>query len=156
MTDLAFDSQTSRFQLPLLFAGQAQKELFVNEIACRIDCLLHPVIEGTSSNPPADANDGQAWIVGQSAEGLWAGKDHSLACRQSGNWHFFRPVPGMRAFDKIAGRELVFQGSWIALDTPELPSGGTTVDVQARVAIEEIVDSLRSYGIFSPSSRFGG
>lgn len=149
MTDLAFESQTSRFDLPLLFAGQAQKELFVNEMACRIDCLLHPAIEGISSNPPVNAIDGQAWIVGQSATGSWTGKEHNLACLQGGNWLYFDPAPGMRAFDKSLGQDLVYRGNWVSALTPAIPSGGTTIDTQARAAIEEIVAALIGYGIFS-------
>ncbi len=38
-----FEGATPRFALPLLFAGQAQKEFFVNEALLRADMVLHGV-----------------------------------------------------------------------------------------------------------------
>ncbi|MGB7407193.1 MAG: DUF2793 domain-containing protein, partial [Pontixanthobacter sp.] len=47
------------YGLPFLFAGQTQKEFYVNEAHARIDMLLHPVVEGIADTPPADAQEGQ-------------------------------------------------------------------------------------------------
>ena len=53
MTDpVDFGSMTPRFELPLLFAAQAQKEFFVNEAHSLVDALLHPVVKGTTPTPP--------------------------------------------------------------------------------------------------------
>lgn len=149
MTELAFDTQTKRFGLPLLFSGQAQKELFVNEMACRIDCLLHPAVEGIANTPPAVAEDGDAWIISQSATDNWIGREGQIACRHSGQWLYFQPVAAMKAFDKSGGRDLVYRNGWIAAQRPSAPAGGATVDTEARAAIQEIVAALSTYGIFS-------
>jgi hypothetical protein len=144
---ILYDSATPRFGIPLLFAGQAQKEAYVNEAHALTDALLHCVIEGQSSSPPMSPVDGQAWLVGPSASGEWAGREGELACRQSGNWLFATPGTGMRVFDRSVGQDRRFVDDWIASVAPVEPSGGTTVDAEARAAIHEIVEALRTAGI---------
>jgi hypothetical protein len=145
MTDpILFPSVTPRLGLPLLFAGQAQKEIFVNEAHSLVDALLHCVVEGRSAVPPANPADGTAWIVGTGASGQWAGHDSEIACRQSGNWLFATPVAGMRAFDKSVHQSHYFLGSWIIATPPVEPTGGSVVDAEARAAIVELVAALRS------------
>ena len=72
MSDLLnFAATSARHGLPLIFPGQVQKEFFVNEAHALMDALLHPVVLGTASSPPADAADGDCWIVGVEAHGEW-------------------------------------------------------------------------------------
>ena len=55
---------TPRWGLPLLFAGQAHKELAHNEALVLIDALLHGRVESAAINaPPKDPAPGQCWIV---------------------------------------------------------------------------------------------
>ena len=81
MPDPVFESRTARLNLPMLFAGQAQKEFTVNESLARIDALLHGAIDGESNTPPASAADGTAWLVGSSPGGDWAGHSGAIAAR---------------------------------------------------------------------------
>lgn len=151
MTDPAFDSRTPRLDLPLLFAGQAQKEGFVNEVCARLDALVHGAIEGELAAPPAAPLDGQCWLIGASASGAWAGREGQLAARQAGNWLYFSPKPGMRVINRATGQDLRFNSSWSAAPRPAAPAGGTTIDAEARAAIGAILASLTTAGIIPPA-----
>ncbi len=142
MQDAQFDSCTPRFNLPLLFAGQAQKEVFVNEIAARMDAMLHLAVEEEAVSPPADAIDGQSWLIGPDPDGAWTGKAGHIASFQGGNWVFAKPCPGMRLFNKAADQEMSFRRSWEVAAKPVLPSGGTTIDNESRAAISALIDAL--------------
>lgn len=159
---------TPRFALPLIAPGQAQKEAFHNEALVAIDAAIHASIEGGAlSTPPSDPEVGQSWLVATGATGAWADADDSLACWTAGGWRFVAPVPGMIAWDKMAGHWLHWSGSaWIdgswpvaALtiggeqvvgprqpDVPS-PSGGTTIDAEARTAITMMIATLKSHGL---------
>ncbi|MDE2595769.1 MAG: DUF2793 domain-containing protein [Sphingomonadales bacterium] len=144
---LIFDSASPRFGLPLLFPGQAQKEAFVNEAHALADALLHCVIEGTALTPPATPLDGQAWLVGEAASGEWTGQGGKLACRQGGNWLFIAPRDGMWLLDRSSGHYIRYAGTWKFPVRPSSPSGGTTVDVEARSAIVNLINALGAAGI---------
>lgn len=152
MTDpLIFADRSPRWALPFLFAGQAQKEMFVNEALARLDALLHAVVEGEAAVPPADPAEGDAWIVGADASAEWAGRENEIACYQSQQWIFVAPVDGMLAFDRTSRTRRVFGGGWsIAPAAPEL-SGGSAIDSEARTAIGAIVAALSHYGMMLES-----
>lgn len=147
---IAFSSLSPRFGLPLLYAGQAQKELHVNEAHALTDALLHAVVEGEASTPPTDPADGQVWLVGASPGGAWAGHSGKLACRQSGQWLFVTPRDGLRLHSRALGQEIRYLSEWIAPDRPAAPSGGSTIDAEARTAIAAILASLEQAGIIPP------
>lgn len=151
MPDPIFDTKTARFELPLLFAGQAQKEGYVNEMAARIDALLHLAIEAELAVPPASPSDGQSWLVATGASGGWSGKSGQIAARQAGNWLFFSPRHGMRLYNRATGQFIQFTGIWAAPSRPASPSGGTVIDGEARAAITALLSSLTSAGILSAS-----
>jgi hypothetical protein len=146
---LIFDTASPRFGLPLLYAGQAQKEAFVNEAHALTDALIHCAIEAEATAPPATPVDGTSWLVGPSPTGAWAGQAGKLACRQAGNWLFATPRDGMRVLNKATGQERFYFGTWQAPATPAAPSGGTTVDVEARTAITSLINALRYVGVFA-------
>jgi hypothetical protein len=144
---LTFDSATARFLLPLLFAGQAQKEFTVNEALALTDALLHCAIEGEADNPPASPTDGTAWLVGAAPSGDWTGQAGMLALRQLGNWLFVAPRDGLRVLDRSTGQEIRYAGTWLAPMAPAAPSGGATVDAEARAALSNLIDRLIDAGI---------
>lgn len=142
-----FTATTSRLGLPLLFAAQAGKEVVHNEALARIDALLHPAIEGERSEPPASAADGTAWIVSADAVGDWMGRDGMIALRQLGQWLFVQPAPGMWVFDRELTQFAFFSDGWQKASTIQEPSGGSTVDSEARAAIGALLLALRASGI---------
>lgn len=148
MTDpLTFDSATPRYSLPLLFSGQAQKEITVNEALVLADALLHCAIEGMTDDPPASPVDGTAWLVGPSPTGDWAGQAGQIACRQLGNWLFVAPRDGLKVLDRSTDQEIRYSGAWLAPVAPSAPTGGTTVDAEARAALSDLLDRLAEAGV---------
>ena len=148
MTDtFPFDSISPRFGLPLLFTGQAQKEAFVNEAHAISNALLHCAIEGEAATPPPDPLEGESWLVAENASGVWTGKDGHLACRQAGNWIYIAPRDGLRVFDRSAGQERLFNGSWRLPAPPSEPHGGDIIDTEARAAIADILAAMKASGM---------
>ena len=162
MTDLS-----ARFALPLLVPGQAQKELYHNEALTLIDAVLHAAVEGRRVSPPAAPVPGQAWIADAGASGDWAGHAGQLALWAAGGWRFVVPTESMTVWDKAAGvTRRWISGSWnegtIAAArltvggqqvvgsrqaAPPTPSGGTTIDAEARAALAAVTVALRTHGL---------
>lgn len=147
MPDPLFDSRTPRLDLPLLFAGQSQKEGYVNEIAARLDALMFLAIEGEAGSPPAAPEDGLNWLVGSNPSSAWSGQAGKIAARQAGNWLFVTPIPGMRLLNKASGQEIRYVDQWRIPARPALPSGGTTIDAEARAAIVALLAALDAAGV---------
>ncbi|MGE3690509.1 MAG: DUF2793 domain-containing protein [Novosphingobium sp.] len=131
--------------------GQSQKEAFVNEALSLLDGLLHCAVEGVAATPPASPVDGANWLIGAAASGAWAGHDGKLACRQAGNWLFVDVSDGMRVLDRSTGQERFYRGGWQAPAVPATPSGGSTIDTEARTAIADLIAALRLAGVFPAS-----
>ncbi|MFM5947927.1 MAG: DUF2793 domain-containing protein [Novosphingobium sp.] len=151
MPDPLFDTRTPKLALPLLFAGQAQKEVFVNEAIARLDALLFLAVEGELAAPPTNPGEGQSWLVSAAPTGAWTGHAGEIASRQSGNWLFTTPVAGMRLLKKSSGQEIRYDSQWNAPAKPAAPSGGTTVDIEARNAISAVIAVLVSAGLVPPT-----
>lgn len=151
MTDpLSFSSTSPRFALPLLFAGQSQKEVTVNEALLTADVLLHLAVEAVVTTPPAAPASGQCWLVGASATGAFAGKSGRIANWSDGGWRFVAPREGMRAYDIAASAYRHFAGgNWQIAAAPVAPAGGTVIDSEARAAIGNLIATLRAAGVLS-------
>lgn len=140
---------TARFELPLLAISQAQKEVTHNEALIRIDALLHAVVEDRLAQAPdAVENDlGKCWLVDDGALGLWSGKSGQIAIWVGADWRYAVPTEGMRVRLRTAQCDLVHvQGTWISAPVIADPSGGLTVDAEARVAIKLLLDHFRTLG----------
>jgi len=147
MSDPLFASRTARHDLPLLFPGQAQKEIYLNECLARLDALVHCTIEARTGSPPPAPKDGQCWLVEPGAEGAWSGHGGEVACYQQGQWLFQAPRDGLRLFDRGSGQSLLYHGTWKKPGKPTVPDGGSIIDSQARATIAELLDSLAEAGV---------
>lgn len=159
---------TARWAMPMLFAGQAQKELFHNEALVRIDALLHGRVESADVTvPPATPVPGQCWIAAAGASGDWAGQAGCLACWTDGGWRFVPPRAGLSVDVADRGHALFHDGSlWrdalvradgLYVDDEKVvgarqaaisaPAGGTTIDAEARSTLAAILVVLRTHGL---------
>lgn len=135
--------------MPLLFAGQAQKEFYVNSALNSLDVLVHTSVSGTSNTPPTDPNEGETWLVTSNAQGDWAGHVDKIAIYSSGGWSFIAPSQGMRLFDNSQGRFMHFDTSWFSASSVSSPEGGAVIDAEARASIDGLIAALQEAGIFA-------
>jgi len=161
---------TPRLGLPLLAAGQAQKEIVHNEALALADLLMQPLAESLGRNdPPSAPVLGQIWILGDAPTGAWAGHAKAVAGWSEGGWRFIPAAEGLHLWLRDTGCRAVHRaGTWQqgVIEAAEIriggvrvtgarqaaistPSGGTIVDVQARDALAAILAALRSHGLIS-------
>ena len=162
------DESTPRFALPFILPGQAEKEHFHNEALLRVDAILSAAAEAAQANPPAGTPEpGAAWIVAAPAAGAWVGREHHLAIWTRAGWRFVAPNEGMRVWNKADALEWCWvSGAWaegslrgsalfvggeqvVGGRQPAVPSpsGGTTIDAEARAAVGQIIVALMSHGL---------
>ncbi len=144
--------ETSRLELPLLAAGQANKELFHNEALARIDFLIHPIVQAIETDPTILAPvPGQSWLVGPGATNDWLGHDDQVAGWTGNGWVFIAPLALMRAYIESIDNFAVYRGSWQLTDAVGSPAGGAVIDAEARTVIDSILAALEAQGILRPS-----
>lgn len=136
-----------------------------------LDLIVAAAIEEPAlSTPPAAPAIGSCYLVGASPTGAWAGRANQLAAFSSGGWRFVAPQDGMRALVKssgvtasyrggawepgaVIGTKLVVGGQQIVGSRAvaiAAPAGGSTVDAQARAAVNAILAALRQHGLIEP------
>lgn len=161
-------SATPRLSLPFISVGQSQKEFAHNEALQSLDLLVAGAVEEVPRAAPPDAPElGACYIVDAVATGTWAGKSGQVAGWTSGGWRFIAPREGMRFYVRSAGTWAVFrEGAWeigtvrgsaltigdqqvvgARLAAIPSPSGGTTIDGEARTALSAILAALRTHGL---------
>ena len=143
------DALTARFSMPMLFAGQAEKELTHNEALVVIDALLAASVEGVAGDPDAlTPQAGQCWLIGAGASGAWAGMADAIALWTGSGWRCIVPQQGQQLFGNDIGARYVFGASgWHASATLSSPSGGSVIDVEARATIDAIAQLLALHGL---------
>jgi hypothetical protein len=163
------EERTDRHALPLLQAGQAQKELTHNEALVLLDMLAMAAVAGVAAVPPAAPVPGECWIVGPQPGGAWAGAAGKLACWTASGWRFLAPQAGMRVWridlaveaqwragewrtGEVCARRLIVEGEPVVgprQPAIALPVGGATVDAEVRAALGAIVAALKAHGLIA-------
>lgn len=140
---------TPRFALPLLGVAQAQKEVTHNEALTLIDALVHATVEaGPLNDAPAEPEAGRCWLVGAAPTGDWAGQGHAIAIWTAGGWRFVAPRAGTTVVRLADGARLRFDdGQWVEPATIIAPSGGSTIDAEARSALSALILHLKAQGL---------
>lgn len=165
------DQSTARLALPLLQAGQAQKETSHNEALTLLDIASQAVVSAVGRNdPPVGPAPGACWIVGTAPSGAWSGHANALAGWTPGGWRFVSPREGMAAWSVADAAEARFAGAaWtigalrgagltvaglgvVGPRQPAVatPAGGGVIDVEARAALGGVLAALRAHGLIAP------
>lgn len=162
-------TQTDRFALPLIDTGQAQKDITHNEAIAALDALLHLAVRSRSlATPPAAPTTGDAWIVPATASGAWTGRADAIAVAETGGWRFVGSRAGMLAWIADEGLWARFEAGWQADAWPVAalqvgarrlfaapaaavtgPTGGVTVDTQARATLTALLAALHDQGVIA-------
>jgi len=141
---------TANLKLPLLFVGQAKKEVTHNEALTQLDAVLSPTLLGELADPPTsleEADAGSRWLVEDAATGIWSGHDGKMAVWTGSGWRFFFLPDAFRAYRADLGHYVVrIDGNWITIPTIEGPDGGSVVDTEARATLLSILTFLRMTG----------
>lgn len=142
-------SYTPNLAFPLLFSAQAQKEITHNEALVLIDALLPGAVLALANDPSGFTPvAGQAWIIGTAPVGEWAGQASKIAVYSEGGWRFTPPVAGMRLLDHAENLVRRYDGTaWIAASAIAAPSGGGSVDAEARATLGEVLTAMRQAGL---------
>ena len=148
---LSFPSTSVNLELPLLFAGQAQKEFVLNHALAALDSFATGVVKDVRSEPAGDEKNGQCFLVSGQATGSWIDRHDNIALRVGDGWHFVAPQDGMTVFDQERQLRLVYNSGWLAPASLALPAGGTVVDIAARAANTQLVEILRDVSVLPPS-----
>ena len=159
---------TPRLGLGYLSAGQAAKEILVNESLQALDAVVSCAVEeGPRLSPPANPLIGQCFLVDVAPSGDWSGKENCIAVATAGGWRFVTAFPGLTAYVKSLASWATFhdgmweigqvRGSAVLVDglqvvgsrAPAIASaaGGSTVDMEARQILDRILDALRQHGL---------
>ena len=92
-------TETPRWNLPLLSAGQAQKEISHNEALLALDRVLQlAVVTRGLDQPPAELHAGDSYIVGPTPRGEWAGCSGMIALFEASGWTVTMPRTGCLAW----------------------------------------------------------
>ena len=133
-----------------------------------LDVLVASAVEGLPlATPPASPVIGACYLIAGSPSGAWSGHAQQLAAYTSGGWRFVAPRDGMSVYVVSSGKIAVYHGgSWevgtvtgsqLVVEGQKVvgsrgaaivaPTGGTTIDAEARTAVGQIITAMRQHGL---------
>lgn len=146
--------ETPRLALPLLAAGQSQKDVTHNDALLALDRMVALVVASRSTPaPPASPTAGECHIVPTTGSAAWGHPAGTLMHWQGSAWLAQTPRDGQMALVADDALWLVHAGGWKLLRrvdpsaAPAMPSGGATVDSEARSAFAALVTALQQQGL---------
>ena len=127
------------------------------------------VEEGPRSSPPSAPQVGSSYIVGAAATGDWTGQEGKIAAYGNGGWRFIAPWTGLQLFIRSDALFAVYRsGSWeigqlrgsaVAVNGQQVvgsrqaaiaaPTGGSTIDSEARTALGQLLAAMRQHGLIA-------
>lgn len=121
-------TDTTRLNLPMVQAAQAQKHVTVNEALVRLDALIGLELSGIGTQaPPASPDMGETHALGPAPVDGWAGQAGRLALATGDGWHFVTPRAGWLAWDSGAGVARRYDGAvWRETGVPLSAGGAAT------------------------------
>jgi hypothetical protein len=147
---------TARFGLPLLVAGQGQKEITHNEALVLLDAMVGCVVERWDvATPPSLKVEGQCWLVPAGATAEWSGRADQVAIWTAGGWRFLSPPDGTSVYVRAGSERLKrLNGIWtreVPTNVPAAavtdPTGGSIIDSEARAVLSLLLERLRQMGL---------
>jgi len=167
---LPMSEQKPTLGFPLLYSGQAQKEVTHNEALVLADALVQLVVQAVAPAAiPPSPEPGQCWIVGVGAGDAWAGHDNAIACWTGGGWRFVASSAGMCAWslaDSLPARRETNVWTLGRLEAATLriggdqvvgarqpaiaeATGGPVADAEVRIAVAAVLGVLRAHGLIA-------
>lgn len=100
---------TYHHKLPYILPSQAQKHVTHNEALRMLDAIVHLGVDEIGiAVAPTEPTEGQRFIIGQNASGIWDGRNNQVAAFVDEEWFYFQPAPGWLAWSKIEQALYVF------------------------------------------------
>ncbi|HJD59257.1 MAG TPA: DUF2793 domain-containing protein [Rickettsia endosymbiont of Omalisus fontisbellaquei] len=114
---------TNRLKLPLLYIGQAQKEITHNEALNLLDVLVNPVAQEININsPPTDLKIGKLYVIGLEPTGEFKDHKNKIAQRLENSWRFIKPQKWLEIAYSKDGTKYRFTGKeWEQVGSILLP-----------------------------------
>ena len=120
--------------------------------------------------PPAAPAAGDSYLVAVGATGAWTGQGEALAVYGEGGWRFVAAREGLRVWVADEAIEAIYRaGAWeygvlrgagVTVGGIKVvgeqqggvaaPTGGATIDAQARATLSQLIVTLRAHGLIAP------
>lgn len=160
--------QSTRLALPLLAAGQTQKDVTHNDALMRLDRLVAlAVVSRTAAGPPPSPLVGDCHVVATTAAAAWDQPVGTLMHWQGNGWLAETPVDGQIVLVQDEAIMMLHRAGWqpqwpvaglavggrAMLQGPAAsiagPTGGTIIDAEARTTLAALIAALQAHGLLA-------